>query len=189
MADQRFRVLCWTAASLVILAAGVFAVRLVAGPRPSGGDAPAPRPHLYVTWAPLEPDAFVAAWLIRRFLDPAARFAVVPAGTPVEEVTGTGFDVPGGRWQRTHDRCTSEHVLAEIGPTAPEVAGIVSMVRQLELASWLSPPDSPAGRLRSAFLQIERTAQDPNRCLEKAFGYMDQVRVAGGTVASTESVK
>jgi hypothetical protein len=65
------------------------------------------RPHgaLWVTRPGVKVDRMASAWLIRRFIDPAARFAFDPK-TP-----GLRFDTYEGEYTHEGDRCTFEVLL------------------------------------------------------------------------------
>jgi hypothetical protein len=73
-------------------------------PEPSESSA---RPHgaLWVTRPGVKVDRMASAWLIRRFIDPAARFAFDPK-TP-----GLRFDTYEGEYTHEGDRCTFEVLL------------------------------------------------------------------------------
>jgi hypothetical protein len=74
---------------------------------PAGAAESGSRPHgaLWVTRPGVKVDRMASAWLIRRFIDPAARFAFDP-GTP-----GLRFDTYEGEYTHEGDRCTFEVLL------------------------------------------------------------------------------
>ncbi len=70
---------------------------------------------LWVTRHRPKIDRIACPWLIRRFVDPMARFLFVPPDD-VDEVAqkfgGTAFDMPGGDWSHQGDNCTFDTMLA-----------------------------------------------------------------------------
>lgn len=56
-------------------------------------------------------DRTACPWLIRRFVDPAAEFVFVPAGTDPSTVDGTAFDMRGAALSHDQGRCTFETFL------------------------------------------------------------------------------
>lgn len=136
--------------------------------------------HTYVTWDRFEVDRWVAAWLVKRFLDPQAEFVFVPMGAPTDESIGTPFDMPGARWSRVRNRSTSDQVWSEIGKRDPAVESIVAVVRELELAYWRIEQGSPAARLRDSLQEFQRTITDPQKRLEAAFERLDRIYAEGG---------
>ena len=62
----------------------------------------------WVTRAGVQVDRIASAWLIRRFVDPEARFRFVPSGTKDFEPGELRFDMVGGEFTHEGDRCTFE---------------------------------------------------------------------------------
>ena len=142
-----------------------------------------PSAHVYVTWDKFEVDRWVAAWLIKRFIDPSAEFRAVPTGSGLSEADGILFDVPGGRWSRGPNSSASEKVFAEIKNNDPALTKMLGLVRKLELAYWrLSPKDSQARRLHDSLLRIFREADEHSQRTQAMFEYLDQVYRDGGTI-------
>ena len=59
----------------------------------------------WVTWEQVGIDRMACAWLIRRFVDPAAEFQFVPVGRQDMPAGAEPFDIPGARF--------SHHVQAQ----------------------------------------------------------------------------
>lgn len=81
------------------------AERAVASPPEAVASGSAPRGALWVTRPGVKVDRMASAWLIRRFIDPAATFAFDPK-TP-----GLRFDTYEGEYTHEGDRCTFEVLL------------------------------------------------------------------------------
>ncbi len=139
--------------------------------------------NVYITWDRFEVDRWVAAWLIKRFVDQSAEFKVVPTGLPVDEQNGIAFDIPGGRWCRGPNSSASEKVFAEINTDDRAMKKMLGLVRKLELAYWrLSAKDSEARRLHDSLLRIYQGIHDQNQRTEAMFEYLDEVYETGGVV-------
>lgn len=136
--------------------------------------------HRYVTWVGYEVDRFMAAWLIKRFLDPEAEFSFLPVGSEVPTEGCIAFDVPGGRWFRGGRRSTAEVIRAELEVEDPIVDRMVAMVRKLELGYWLVDPTSDVGRMNSDILRIVDRTPDSVERLDEVFTYFDGIYKAGG---------
>jgi hypothetical protein len=73
-------------------------MRMIQGDTSGGDNALAGR--VWVTRAGVHVDRIASAWLIRRFIDPDARFKFVPAKGYVPEPGELRFDMRGGRLRR-----------------------------------------------------------------------------------------
>lgn len=129
--------------------------------------------HLYVSWETREFDKCVAAWLIKRFVDPKAEFKLVPKDTVITE--GTPFDVPGAAWSRQHRKCTSQCVLATMPKTDPAIEEIVTMAARIELNFWQLDhwPETQAHFHES--LRLFKETEDSLACLDKMNLYLDRL--------------
>lgn len=107
--------------------------------------------RLWVTRRGVHVDRIASAWLIRRFIDPGARFKFVDAKTYMPEPGELRFDMAGAEFTHEADRCTFETLcvrasldadtaLAAIGEivheldvkdgkfSRPETAGVAAMI-------------------------------------------------------------
>jgi hypothetical protein len=99
-----------------------------AGPR----DPAAYLGRLWVTRARPGVDRMASAWLIRRFIDPQARFGFAPDR---EAVPGDAipFDMFGVELSHQGEGCTFETLCAAFGVDEPAVARIATIVHELDL--------------------------------------------------------
>jgi hypothetical protein len=99
------------------------AVAAPAGPAESGS-----RPHgaLWVTRPGVKVDRMASAWLIRRFIDPAARFAFDPR-TP-----GLRFDTYEGEYTHEGDRCTFEVLLERFSLDDAALRAVSEVVHDID---------------------------------------------------------
>ncbi len=137
--------------------------------------APATQPdsHVYWTWDTMEFDKCVAAWMIRRFIDPQAVFQFHVEGTT--EAEGTPFDVPGKPWSRKHRKCTSDCIFETLNQDDPALQTIVHFAHLTELNRWQLDrfPDT-----RRHFEQVRALMNDtttPAECFERTGRYFDDV--------------
>jgi hypothetical protein len=78
-------------------------------------------------------DRLATAWLIRRFVDPAARFRFVdPAGGPVRPAEKS-FDMIGGDFTHEGDRCSFETMCARLNLKDPGLVHLAEIVHDLDL--------------------------------------------------------
>ena len=105
---------------------------------------------LFVTRQRLHVDRIATAWAIRRFVDPAARFAFVPRTTDVDTIAGTPFDIRGAELSHHGARCTFEVLLERHRLTDPALGRVGLIVRGADLPTEDAvPPES--GGVRAVF--------------------------------------
>ena len=88
------------------------------------------------TWATrkgVKVDRMASAWLIRRFIDPAARFAFVAADATSVIEDAVRFDMFEGEFTHDGDRCTFEVLLDVSGRSDRALAAIAQIVHDIDL--------------------------------------------------------
>ena len=103
-----------------------------AGPPPSEGAGPAVRGGTWVTRTGIKVDRIGSAWLIRRFIDPAARFKFVPAKGYRPELGELRFDMYQGEFTHEGDRCTFETLLLRFGLADPALRTLAEIVHDVD---------------------------------------------------------
>jgi hypothetical protein len=79
-------------------------------------------------------DRFASAWLIRRFIDPRARFAFAPSPEEAARFRrAVTFDMYGGAFTHQGGGCTFETLTAAFGVRAPEIDWLAGLVHALDL--------------------------------------------------------
>lgn len=102
--------------------------------RPSGlAAADALRGRVWVTRKGVYVDRIASAWLIRRFIDPDARFKFVPAKGYAPEPGELRFDMYEGEYTHEGDHCTFEVLLSRAGLADPALAAIGEIVHDIDL--------------------------------------------------------
>ena len=84
------------------------------------------RPHPHI-------DRTACAWLIRRFVDPAATFAFALDPEAARALGGTPFDMRGVELGHHAGRCSFESILHVYGLTDPALHEIAAIVHDADL--------------------------------------------------------
>jgi hypothetical protein len=102
--------------------------------------------RLWVTRPRPGVDRMASAWLIRRFIDPQARFGFVPDRDAVPE-QALPFDMFGVEFSHQGTGCTFETLCAVFGIREPAVARLAAMVHDLDLkdARFGAPESATVG--------------------------------------------
>ena len=123
---------------------------------------------LWVTRARPKVDRIACPWLIRRFVDPSARFLfVAPAEVAgvAERFNATPFDVDGVFWSHRGDKCTFDTMVEELGlGSIDAVARLAVIVRGADTAHPEIAPQ--AAGLLAASLGLSRMYPDDLEQLE-----------------------
>ena len=78
-------------------------------------------------------DRLATAWLIRRFVDPAARFRFVDAAGGTVLKSERSFDMVGADFTHEGDKCSFETLTARLGLKDPALRQIAEIVHDLDL--------------------------------------------------------
>jgi len=87
---------------------------------------------LWVTRSRPKIDRIACPWLIRRFVDPAARFLFVSAAevpAVVEKFGATPFDIDGIHWSHRGETCTFDTMIEEFRLDFPALRRLADIVR------------------------------------------------------------
>ena len=134
--------------------------------------------RVWVTRAHPFVDRMASAWLIRRFIDPQARFEFLEKD---QKVTGlpeaVSFDLPGGDFSHEQDRCTFEVLLEAFALRGKALRKIAQVVHELDLkdGKFLSPQ---AGGVETILLGIRKTAKDDQEALEEGIKVFERLYAA-----------
>jgi hypothetical protein len=101
-----------------------------ASPVPAAGSAM--RGGTWVTRTGIKVDRIGCAWLIRRFIDPAARFKFVPAKGYQPAPGEMRFVMYQGEFTHEGDRCSFETLLARFGLTDPALRALAEIVHDVD---------------------------------------------------------
>jgi hypothetical protein len=120
-----------------------------------------PRPHV---------DRIASAWLIKRFLDPAATFAFADAADAAAK--GVPFDVLGAEFGHHGEDCTFETLLERFGVRDRRLAAIGEIVHEADLADGKFARPEAAG-LDLTLRGLLATIDDDHDLLERGMTVFD----------------
>jgi hypothetical protein len=89
--------------------------------------------RVWVTRQGVHVDRIASAWLIRRFIDPQARFKFVPPRGYAPEPNELRFDMFNAEFTHEGDRCTFEVLLARTHLEDPALRAIAEIVHDIDL--------------------------------------------------------
>jgi hypothetical protein len=115
-------------------------------------------------------DRLATAWLIKRFIDPAARFAWIdrPSERPRKAI---GFDFDGAQFTHVKNRVTFEVVLESFGlDKDPALAAIGSAVHFLDIGGI---PVADARGLETVLRGVKEKARSDDALLSEAMRILD----------------
>lgn len=106
------------------------------------------RGRTWVTRAGVEIDRIASAWLVRRFIDPAAIFSFVDPQRYTPGPRDVRFDMFDGEFTHVGDRCTFEVLLERSGAKGPGLSALAEIIHDIDLK------DGKFGRLEAAGLAL-----------------------------------
>lgn len=129
---------------------------------------------LWVTGARPKLDCIACAWLIRRFIDPAAVFLHVSA-SEVEQVGGkfsaAPFGIEGALWGQRGDDCSFDSLQKAFGLESEALSHMASIVRGADKARPERAPE--AAGLLALSLGLSRMCPDDLELLSVSMGLYD----------------
>jgi hypothetical protein len=136
--------------------------------------APVPRPSgaMWVTRTGVHIDRIASVWLIRRFVDPQARFKFVPANGYVAEPGELRFDMFDAEFTHVGDRCTYEVLVERMTLDDPALRAIGEIIHDLDLRDGKFGRDETAG-VRSVIDGICTVARDDDQRISAATPMLD----------------
>lgn len=103
-------------------------------------------PHTFVTREHAKVDRIACAWLIKRFIDPAAQILYVPSAS-VKAVaareSALPFDIPGAELGHHAAECSFDAFLKKYDLTDPALARMAKIVRGADTDDRMLAPESP----------------------------------------------
>jgi hypothetical protein len=110
--------------------------------------------RVWVTRRSVQVDRIASAWLIRRFIDPDARFKFVAPQGYVPKPGEIRFDTFDGEFTHEGDRCTFEVLALRLGRDDPALAALAEIVHDIDLK------DGKFGRPEAAGLALAFAVPD-----------------------------
>jgi len=145
-----------------------------AAPKPQTIDVRTLRRRVWVTRRDIYVDRMASGWLIRRFVDPEARFKFVASKEYRPKGGDIRFDMFGGEFTHEGDRCTFEVILHKVGLDDPGLVPIAQIVHDIDLK------DQRFGRAEAAGIDrviqsIAMAHKDDARRLERSGPVFDDL--------------
>jgi hypothetical protein len=140
---------------------------------PPAGAKP-PRGAVWVTRRDVHVDRIASAWLIRRFIDPEARFRFVEAANRDRRRGEIRFDMFDGEYTHEGDACTFEVLLRRFALAEPGLAQIAEVVHDLDIkdGKYGRPESEGIGQVLSGIVLAQ--ADDKAR-LERGMALFDDL--------------
>jgi hypothetical protein len=130
--------------------------------------------RVWVTRKGVHVDRIASAWLIRRFIDPDARFKFV-AAKGYEPVPGElRFDMYEGEFTHEGDHCTFEVLTARTGLTDPALAAIGEIIHDIDLKDAKFARVEASG-IASVIESIAAANKDDDRRLARGAAVLDDL--------------
>ena len=127
---------------------------------PAASDTTTHRRRLWVTRPRPGVDRIASAWLIRRFIDPDARFGFAMDRETVPE-QGVPFDMSGVEFSHHGEGCTFETLCTVFDIRDDAVARVAAIVHELDLKdAQFAPPEAPTVAAMIQGLQLANTDDD-----------------------------
>jgi len=134
------------------------------------------RGRVWATRPDPKSDRLACAWLVRRFIDPKARFRFEP--DPRKVSGAVAFDAPGAVFTHRGEDCTFEVLVKAFGVSEPGVAFVAEIIHDIDVK------DGKFGRLETpGFAKLleglRATEKGDARRVEKALPLFDWLAASG----------
>jgi len=86
----------------------------------------------WVTWEKVGVDRIGCAWLIRKHVDPKAKFLFVPRGTPPLPAGAEPFDIPGVKLSHYEGHCSFYAIVKEYDIADPVIHRIARIIDEAD---------------------------------------------------------
>ncbi|MBM3648268.1 MAG: chromate resistance protein [Alphaproteobacteria bacterium] len=129
---------------------------------------------VWVTREHVQIDRIASSWLIRRFIDPAARFKFVAGRAYAPRAGEVRFDMFEGEYTHEGDRCTFEVLLLRAGLDDPALAAIGEIIHDIDLKDGKYGRDETAG-IRTLMSGIAAAHRDDEQRLARGAAVLDDL--------------
>lgn len=99
----------------------------------------------WITWENPGIDRMSSAWLIRKYIDPAAEFVFIKKGADYKSFEGIAFDIPGAALSHKRGKCTFCTIIKEYGINDKVIDQIAEIINAADTIDVLLPPPEAAG--------------------------------------------
>jgi hypothetical protein len=143
-------------------------------PQPGNPVPPAMDGKIWVTREHVQIDRIASAWLIRRFVDPSARFKFVPGRSYPPRTGEVRFDMFEGEYTHEGDRCTFEVLLQHAGLDDPALAAIGEIIHDIDLKDGKYGREETAG-IRTVMSGIAAAHREDEQRLARGAAVLDDL--------------
>ena len=155
-----------------------FAARLEEKPPPARRPRKRPGADLagrtWVTRQGIQVDRIASAWLIRRFIDPDARFRLIDPNLEEPQPEELRFDMADGDFAHEGDRCTFETLLLRAGIEDKALARVAEIVHEIDIKDGKFRPQEARGVEQLLLGMLAANPGDEQR-LERGFALLDDL--------------
>jgi len=130
------------------------------------------RGRVWVTRPGVKVDRIASAWLVRRFVDPRARFRFADPASDARRRGEVRFDMVGGDYTHEEDRCTFETLLGRLGLSDPALVQVGEVVHDIDLKDGKYGRPETEG-LRQILEGLYRSQPDDEERLRQGFSLFD----------------
>ncbi len=144
---------------------------------PTPGSSPVAASLAGKTWVTREHvqiDRIASAWLIRRFIDPGARFKFVPGRAYAPRANELRFDMFEGEYTHVGDRCTFEVLLQRAGLDDAALSAIGEIIHDIDLKDGKYGREETAG-IRTVMAGIAGAHPDDEQRLARGAAVLDDL--------------
>jgi hypothetical protein len=143
-------------------------------PEPGKPAAPSLDSKIWVTREHVQIDRIASAWLVRRFIDQAARFKFVPGRSYAPRAGEVRFDMFEGEYTHEGDRCTFEVLLVRAGLDDPALSAIGEIIHDIDLKDGKYGREETAG-IRTLMSGIAAAHRDDEQRLARGAAVLDDL--------------
>lgn len=136
--------------------------------------APPADSKVWVTREHVQIDRIASAWLIRRFVDPAARFKFVPGRSYAPRAGEVRFDMFEGEYTHEGDRCTFEVLVQRAGLDDPALGAIGEIIHDIDLKDGKFGREETPG-IRTVMSGIAAAHRDDEQRLSRGAAVLDDL--------------
>jgi hypothetical protein len=138
----------------------------------------APFPDLigrtWVTRRGIQVDRIASAWLVRRFVDPDARFRFIDVHEEAARAGELTFDMAGGDFTHEEDRCTFETLVKRTASKDPALARVAEIIHDIDIKDGKFDRPEARGVEQLVLGLLTAHAEDDKR-LERGFAMLDDL--------------
>jgi hypothetical protein len=118
----------------------------------------------YVTWPMWEVDRTASIWLIKRYINPNAKFRYIEKGEPLGR--DIPFDIPEAELQRKHNTSCFQMIMKKYNLKQPELLALSKLVWDIEINFWGDKKYSESISFKEKFDRIFTQKLSHNQTVE-----------------------